>query len=76
MRRFTDARGLPWDVVLGRESWGSLYALFVPAGTGRTETVRQALLRAESYEAAQTELERMPEPALLELFDSSTPKES
>lgn len=76
MRRFIDSSGRPWDVVLGRESWGSLLALFVPAGVGRTEPVRQAMLRAAGYEEAQAELESLPEPRLRELFESSTPKES
>jgi hypothetical protein len=45
MRRFTDRDGIRWDVVLGRESWGSLLALFVPAADG---AVRQAPLQASA----------------------------
>lgn len=76
MRRFLDSSGRPWDVVLGRESWGSLLALFVPAGVGRTEPVRQSMLSAASYEAAQAELDTLTDAELRNLFETSTPKES
>ena len=76
MRRFTDAAGGAWDVVVGRESWGTLYALFVPVGTGRNEPVRQAILRASGYDAAQLELSELDDAALAALFERSTPKES
>jgi hypothetical protein len=76
MRRFTDAAGRPWDVVVGRESWGTLYALFIPAGVGRAESIRQALLRSESYEGAQLELDGCEEATLARLFEQSEPKTS
>ena len=50
MRVFVDRDGARWDVVLGRESWGALYALFVPAGGA---PLRQTLLRADDSLAAQ-----------------------
>ncbi|MFW6201354.1 MAG: hypothetical protein ACOC8B_02145, partial [Gemmatimonadota bacterium] len=59
MRRFTDADGREWDVVLGRESWGVHYALFVPRGRTRSATSRQDLLDASGYGAAETALARM-----------------
>jgi hypothetical protein len=74
MRRFEDAQGRAWDVVLGRESWGVLYALFVPAG--HQAPIRQALLRAEGYDAAQTELATLDESALMRLFEQSSVKET
>jgi hypothetical protein len=74
MRRFADGRGGLWDVVVGRESWGTLYALFVPAG--RDEAVRQALLHAAGYDEAQRELDALDEAALRELLSRATPKES
>lgn len=74
MRRFSDARGQAWDVVVGRESWGNLYALFIPSGRGRSDPVRQTLLHAAGYDAAQQELTEMDEAALRELFERSTPK--
>jgi hypothetical protein len=76
MRRFTDERGEAWDVVVGRESWGTLYALFVPAGIGRTEPVRQTLLRAAGYDQAQRELDSLDEAALREMLRTAVPKES
>lgn len=72
MRRFRDRNGAAWDVVLGRESWGALYALFVPAG-GR-DGVRQTQLRTPSYEAAQRELDDSSEERLRELLERSEPK--
>jgi hypothetical protein len=51
VRRYTDSRGREWDVVVGRESFGALYALFVPAAETRAET-RQALLQADSQARA------------------------
>lgn len=71
MRRIRDGDGRPWDVVLGRESWGALYALFVPA----TGPVRQTLLEAESYGAAQAELEALTEEEVLALLSRSEPKD-
>ena len=71
MRRFSDAEGRTWDVVLGRESWGTLYALFVPAGVGRDEPIRQALLSSSGYDQAQRELEAMDESQLLRLLDNA-----
>lgn len=71
MRRFRDADGREWDVVLGRESWGALLALFVPVGGG---TVMQAPLRSDGYDAAQQELDTMEEAALHELLRDATEK--
>lgn len=73
MRRYTDARGREWDVVVGRESFGALYALFVPAGETRAET-RQALLQEDSKARAQAAVEAMSEDDLNDLFDRSEPK--
>jgi hypothetical protein len=72
MRRFVDREGAAWDVVLGRESWGSLLALFVPAADG---AVRQAPLAASAYDAATQELNQLDDAALQALLDRSTPKE-
>jgi hypothetical protein len=72
MRRFVDRDGARWDVVLGRESWGSLLALFVPAAEG---AVRQAPLKASAYDAATQELNELDDAALQALLDRSMPKE-
>jgi hypothetical protein len=75
MRRFTDAEGRNWDVTIGRESWGALYALFIPVGS-RTEPVRQALLQASDHIAAERELDAMDEAALRALLQRSVPRET
>lgn len=72
MRRFRDPGGAAWDVVLGRESWGTLVALFVPVGGG---DVRQTVLRSASPETAQHELDTVDEAALHALLRASTEKE-
>ncbi len=73
VRRFTDRRDRSWDVVVGRESFGALYALFVPAAQTRAET-RQALLEADSQTAARQAVAAMSEDELNELFERSEPK--
>lgn len=73
MRRFRDPDGREWDVVVGRESWGAFYALFVPRAP-TDAPVRQARLDAEATDAAGLELERLDERALAALFDRSTPR--
>ncbi len=76
MRRFTDEHGRVWDAVVGRESWGTLYALFVPAGPADSRAVRQALLQGAGYEAAQQELDSMDDAALHALFATAQPREN
>jgi hypothetical protein len=71
MRRFQDRRGVAWDVVLGRESWGASVALFVPP-TNSDLDVRQAALQAATQDAALRELDALDDAALQALFDRST----
>lgn len=73
MRRYTDPRGRDWDVVVGRESFGALYALFVPSGETRAET-RQTLLQEESKSKAQAAIEAMSDEELNDLYRRSEPK--
>jgi hypothetical protein len=73
MKRFVDRGGAPWDVVLGRASWGALLALFVPVG--RTAPVRQAMLRSADYYQAQRLLDEATPETLQELLDRSEPKD-
>lgn len=73
MRRYTDPRGRDWDVVVGRESFGALYALFVPAGETRAET-RQTLLQQESRSRAQAAIEAMSDDEMNDLYERSEPK--
>ena len=73
MRRYTDSRDREWDVVVGRESFGALYALFVPSGETRAET-RQTLLQEDSKARAQAAIEAMSEDEMDDLFERSEPK--
>ncbi len=73
MRRYTDSRGRDWDVVVGRESFGALYALFVPAGETRAET-RQTLLQQDSKAGAQAAIEAMSDDEMKDLYERSEPK--
>lgn len=74
MKRFEDADGRSWDVVIGRESWGNLYALFIPVAGSPSAELRQTLLRAESLEAAYLELDGLDTNALRELLARSERK--
>lgn len=71
MWTYEDTEGRRWQVVLGRESWGALYALFVPQEGGE---VRQAALAADSYGSAQEEVEGQGADGLDRLFERSRPK--
>lgn len=73
MRRYQDSQGRLWDVVVGRESFGALYALFVPAASNPGEA-RQALLTAESQMHAEAELDALSVDELNELWRRSEPK--
>lgn len=73
MWRYEDAEGGRWDVVVGRESWGAMMALFVPRG-GAASGVRQTPLGSASYEQALQELEGLGPAGLGELFSRSKPK--
>lgn len=76
MRSFEDHSGARWDIVVGRESWGTLLALFVPAGPPGERPVRQAPLSGSGYDEAERELASLDESALHRLFERSKLKES
>ncbi|HEV2146222.1 MAG TPA: hypothetical protein VGR37_02265 [Longimicrobiaceae bacterium] len=72
MRSFTDAEGRTWDVVPGRESWGTVVLLFSPRqGSG----ARTAPLASETVRDADQELAEMTEEALRERLAESRPWE-
>jgi hypothetical protein len=73
MRRLTDDSGRRWEVVAGRESWGAIYAIFIPV-EGEDE-LRHAPLSARSYEAAERELDALGDHELADLLARSVPKE-
>lgn len=62
-------------MVVGRESWGALYALFIPAGAEARGTVRQTRLDADRYGDAQMMLGELEQRELAELLERSIPKE-
>lgn len=72
IRSFTDADGRVWDVVTGRESWGVMVAIFVPADGG--EDLRQTPLRASGYDEANAELEALDLKGLQDLLARGGPK--
>ena len=67
-----DEEGVRWEIVVGRESWGAFYAIFVPHGVPRE--IRQTSLSGTSYEEAYHEIEALAEQGLRGLFARSTPK--
>lgn len=75
MRRFVDREGRSWDIVVGRESFGALYALFVPAA-GNPAGMRQTLLQAESRGGALSELDGLQDEDIEALLQRSDPKET
>jgi hypothetical protein len=56
IREFEDDTGRLWDVVAGRESWGTIVAIFVPVDA--SESPRQTPIQAEGYEEGYAELKR------------------
>lgn len=74
MRRFRDGEGREWEVVVGRESWGAFFAIFVPRG--HDAPVRQSLLDAGSQSEASRAVDERDEGALRELLEGSRPKET
>lgn len=72
MRRFVGVDGTAWDVVVGRESWGTVVAIFVPLG--REEAPRQALLETSSTEEGLRELQAASEEELRRWLNRSSLK--
>jgi hypothetical protein len=68
MRAFIDAQGQRWQVVLGKESWGTLVLLFSPDAGGESRT---SVLSSETMLAASAELDAMSDDDLrARLLDS------
>lgn len=70
MRRFVDEDGQGWEVIIGRESWGGMVALFVPA----SGAVLQKALTADSHAEAQAMLDGATEDELRALLAQARPK--
>ena len=74
MRTFTSGDDRIWDVVVGRESWGTVVAIFV-AREG-PDAPRQTLLDVRSPEEGTRKLMGMTETELSDLFTASAEKPS
>ena len=70
MRTFTDDEGARWDVVLGKESWGTLVLLFSPQAGGDART---SILAAETMLAANAELDALTDNQLRARLRDSRP---
>ena len=70
MRRIIDDEGGIWDVMLGKESWGTLVLLFSPIGGGQ---VRKSVLQSETSLAASSELDAMDDVQLRARLRESSP---
>lgn len=70
MRSFTDAAGRQWEVVLGKESWGTLVLLFSPRASGDART---SILAAETTFGANAELDALTDDDLRDRLRDSRP---
>jgi len=72
MRTFEDGLGRKWEVAVGRESWGVIVAMFLPADGGRD--VRETPLEVGGYEEGVAEVEALDQEGLKEMFERSRAK--
>jgi len=72
MRVFKDLLGNEWEVVVGRESWGTVVAIFVLRGS--TESPRQALFEVSSWDEGNRLLQEMTDEELRDLLGASERK--
>lgn len=70
MRAFIDAHGERWQVVLGKESWGTLVIVFSPDAGGESRT---SVLSAETMLAASAELDALSDDDLRARLRDSRP---
>lgn len=72
MRTFRDELGQEWDVMVGRESWGTIVAILVPRSSPAAP--RQALLRVPSLGEGNRVVLGMGDEEFQALLRSSVPK--
>lgn len=70
MRSFTDDAGARWQVMIGKESWGTLVLLFSPARGGEPRT---SVLNAETTLLASAELDALSDDSLRAHLRDSRP---
>jgi len=74
MRVFEDDGGNAWDVVVGRESYGTVVAMFFPKSG--SELPRQALLDVKSTDEGTRMLRDLSMEALRALLRDSVQRET
>ncbi len=72
MRRFSDEEGQEWEVVAGRESWGSIVAIFIPCESD--QAMRQVPAPASGYEEASAWMDTLQDDELRRLLADSIEK--
>ncbi len=72
MRVFQDSTGREWEVVVGRESWGTVVAIFILRK--ESEPPRQALLEVSSADEGNRLLQEMTKGDLQALLGGSVLK--
>ena len=70
MRSFIDADGVPWQVTIGKESWGTLVLVFSPTRAG---DVRTSIMQAETMFDAIVELDALTDDDLRARLSDSRP---
>jgi hypothetical protein len=70
VRAFTDDAGRPWQIALGKESWGTLVLLFTPTDGGDART---SVLAAETMFDASAELNALSDADLRARLRDSRP---
>jgi hypothetical protein len=70
VRSFLDNAGRRWDVVLGKESWGTLVLIFTPTAGGDARTT---VLSAETSFDANAELDALTDDGLRDRLRDSRP---
>ena len=72
VRGFRGPDGREWEVVVGRESWGTVVAIFFPRSG--SDLPRQALLEVRSSDDGSRLLQGFSEEELQELLAASLEK--
>jgi len=70
VRPLQDEQGRRWQVVLGKESWGTLVLIFTPVADGEPRT---SVLASETMRAATAELDTMSDDDLRARLRDSRP---
>jgi hypothetical protein len=70
VRSFLDDAGRRWEVVLGKESWGTLVLIFTPTAGGDARTT---VLSAETSFDANAELDALTDDELRDRLRASRP---